>query len=306
MGKLRDFLTISMAKIQLGTLPHAMLGIFLAASGLHELANWSILVYVALYFVLITFACNINCLYDYEVDRKYKSYHSDAIDRLGFGTVKRIILGEIIIALILILYLFINRHYITGSIALLGLFFSYAYSARPLRLKKRGVLSPFPVLIGLYTLPLLGGWFLLDKPVLGYFILFVVGYALMNEGFTLVNTCEDYAEDESEGIRTWAHVLGMRRTLTIALIFSLGGFLSLGALAFVWLPSFSFAGIKEIVTLFLIAILTVALVVSILQVNKARVGEDPEASAKLYAKKMPKWFMTTRYPMLLIALLIVI
>ncbi|MFQ5883561.1 MAG: prenyltransferase [Thermoplasmata archaeon] len=306
MGKLQDFMTISMAKIQLGTLPHATLGIFLAAGGLHELANWSILVYIALYFVLITFACNINCLYDYEVDRKYKTYHSDAIDRLGFGTVRRIILLEVVLALILIAYLFANRHYVTGTLALLGLFFSYAYSASPVRLKKRGVLSPLPVLIGLYTLPLLGGWFLLDKPVLGYFILFVVGYALMNEGFTLVNTCEDYAEDKSEGIKTWAHVFGMRRTLALALIFSLGGFLSLGILAFAWLPSFSFASPKEIVTLFLIAVLTVALVVSILQVNRARVGENLEVSAKLYAKKMPRWFMTTRYPMLFIALLIIV
>jgi 4-hydroxybenzoate polyprenyltransferase len=267
MGKLRDFLTISMAKIQLGTFPHAALGIFLAAGGLHELANWSILVYIFLYFVLITFACNINCLYDYDVDKKYKTHYSDAIQRLGFKTVERILVAEVVIILILTTYLFVNSHYITGSLALLGLFFSYAYSASPLRLKKRGVLSPFPVLVGLYTLPLLAGWFLLDKPIPIYFILFVVGYALMNEGFTLVNTCEDYTEDKTEGIRTWAHVFGLRKTLTVALAFSLGGLLSLFTLAFLWFPSFSLADPKAIITLVLIVILTVALIVSISQVN---------------------------------------
>lgn len=306
MGKLRDFMTISMARIQLGTLPHATLGLFLAAGSLSELVDLSVLAYILLYFILITFACNINCLYDYEVDKKYKTHYKEAVDGLGHRTVRRILLAEVAIALFLICYLFSQRYYLTASLASLGLFFSYAYSANPLRIKKRGILSPFPVMIGLYTLPLLGGWFLLSKSIDLCFILFVLGYALMNEGFTLVNTCEDCEEDRIEGIRTWAHVFGLRMTLRIAHLFSLGGVLSLFVLVFLLFTSSGPLDARVFLSLPLIIALVGGLAVSIAQVKRSGFGENLQVSSKQYARKMPIWFASTRYPMLLIALFILL
>ena len=58
----------------------------------------------------------------------------------------------------------------------------------------------------------------------------------MNEGFTLVNVCEDYDEDKEEGIRTWAHIFGIRRTILIAVLFSFSGVISIAALTLKMIP----------------------------------------------------------------------
>lgn len=293
---IKDFLTVSMAEIQIGTLPHPTIGVFLVAGNVENLKNYVVLAYIGLYFTLITFACNINCLYDINVDKKYKKYRSEAVERFGKGNLKVVLFIEIMMAISLIMFLYLNGAYYTVLLSMLGLFFCIAYSAPPLRLKGRGFLSSIPVLFGLYTLPLLAGWFLFSNFLEPYFVMFVIGYALMNEGFTLVNTCEDYAEDKEEGIITWAHMLGLKKTLTVAFVFTLCGFLSITSLFFIFMDSFTM-----LIMLFL-GLSILMLLKSSIDVYKTGQGNDLERSAKIYARKMPEWFITTRYPLLFIAL----
>ena len=297
-----NFLLMSRAKLQLASLPHATLGIFLGATSFNDILNISILLYILLLFVMITFACNLNCLYDLRVDKKYKKYMSNAVEAIGIRNVRIIVLLEFILISYLLFNLWSFGHTNTVIISILGLVFAISYSVEPLRIKKRGFLSPFPVFIGLYTLPVLGGWFLLNNTLPLYFIAFLIGYALLNEGITLVNTCEDYSEDEKENIKTWAHIFGLKNTLLIAFIFTLfGGIAIASSLLSILLQTLSSLWFISSVFVVISAIVIFKTSIEIYNINKS---SDLEISAKKGAKKMPKWFMMTRYPLFFAALIL--
>lgn len=307
--KIKAFLAISRAKIQLGTPPHPLLGLILGASAFTDVVSTPALLYLALYILLITFACNINCLYDIDIDKKYKKYMSDAVETLGKGTVKSFILLESVAIVLLTFYLFINGYIITSVLALSGMMFGYIYSAEPIRVKKRGIFSPFPVLIGLYTLPVLGGWFIFHGNLSLYIIVFSIGYALINEGITLVNTCEDYDEDKSEGITTWAHLFDLRKTMKIAYVFTIGGGIIavIGVFLKPILLGWSFYNMYSSVIFVSMGVLNTAIILLIGEkIIASSEKDDLKSSCKKAAKNMPKWFITTRYPLLLMALLILL
>lgn len=300
VGFISNFLFLSRAKLQLASLPHATLGIFLGATSFSAILNISILIYVLLLFVMITFACNLNCLYDFSVDRKYKKYMSNAVEAIGITNIRIIVILEFILISYLLFNLWSFGHELTVIISLLGLIFAVSYSLEPLRIKKRGFFSPFPVFIGLYTLPTLGGWFLLNTTLPLYFLAFVIGYALVNEGITLVNTCEDYSEDKAEGIRTWAHIFGLKNTLIIAFVFTfLGGLSIAGSLLSILLQTSS--SLWAISSVF-VAISFIIIFKTAFEIHNTSKAKNLENASKENARKMPKWFMTTRYPLFFAAL----
>lgn len=306
-SKVKAFLTISRAKIQLGTPPHPLLGLILGATFASQLISKPALLYLALYFLLITFACNINCLFDVDIDKKYKHYMSDAVQTVGKRNVKILLVLEAALIFVLVTLLFDMGHIITPILALSGLFFGYVYSADPIRVKKRGFWSPFPVLIGLYTLPVLGGWFIFQNSLSLYIIVFAIGYAFLNEGITLVNTCEDYREDMAEGIKTWAHVFSLKRTVSLAFLFTIvGGLLAvLGVVLKPFLSGFSNYNIYSSIAFIAMGIINTLLILKTSgDIFQAKRSDDLESSCKNAAKNMPKWFITTRYPLLMMGLLI--
>ena len=295
MSKLRDFIVISRGPLLIGSLANPLLGTALAAGNIRTFLSMPVFVYFALYYLLIIFACNINCLFDVEVDGKHKTYLSEATKSFGIRNLKVVLFLETLFIAYLLYWLFSNGYYITGLISIAGFLCGLLYSAEPVRIKKRGFWSPFPVVIGLYTLPLLGGWFLFQNTLPVYFMVFVASYALINEGITLVNTVEDHSEDKKEGIRTWSHVFGQQNTLRIAglfTVFGLGTVISL-LVNFVNMPP---------VSLFLLVLSAVSIPFVIKQVNMVRKAENLEKSAKFHAKRMPKWFVMTRFPLLFLAI----
>jgi len=306
---LKCFLVISRAKIQLGTPPHPLLGLILGAASLTQFLSSITLVYIVLYFLLITFACNINCLYDVKIDEKYKEHMSSAVKRLGKARVKAIIILEAIAIFGLIAFLLLSGYIITALLSLSGLIFGSIYSAEPIRIKGRGFLSPFPVLIGLYTLPVLGGWFIFQNTLTLYIVVFCIGYALLNEGITLVNTCEDYKEDMEEGIKTWAHVLDMRKTMRIAFLFTTFGGLTaiIGVILKPIQAGWTFYNIYSSIIFIALGIINTIVILRIGgDIYKAGSKEDLQLSCKKAAKNMPKWFISSRYPLLLMALLLLL
>ncbi|MCD6542391.1 MAG: prenyltransferase [Thermoplasmata archaeon] len=304
-SKIKAFLEISRAKLLLGSIGLPLAGLLLGASdNINEFMDLKSLLYILLHYSIIVPACHLNCLCDYNVDRKYKRYMSESVDILGKRLIKVFIVGEFSIAILIILYFVTLGRIATSVCGVLGIISAITYSAEPFRIKKRGFLSPFPVMIGMYTLSPLGGWFVLRDGIDLPFIVFITGYALMNEGFTLVNTCEDYSEDKAEGIKTWAHVFGLKRTLQIAAIFSFCGLLSIIYLGYrIYL---SFDGLKDIPDTILLILSAILVLKAAFEVNDVGKGKDLEQRAKLYGKKLAKWFISTRYPVVLTALFILL
>ncbi|MBS3790839.1 MAG: UbiA family prenyltransferase, partial [Candidatus Thermoplasmatota archaeon] len=279
------------------------------AASITQLFSSITLIYISLYFLLITFACNINCLYDVKIDEKYKEHMSSAVKNLGKEKIKGIIILEAIAIIVLISVLFFRGFVITALLSLSGLGFGFIYSAEPVRVKRRGVLSPFPVLIGLYILPVLGGWFIFRDVLTLYIVVFCVGYALLNEGITLVNTCEDYKEDMEEGITTWAHIFNMKRTMRVAFIFTtLGGLLAvIGVMMKPILTGWTFYNIHSSILFIGMGIVnTIAILKIGGDIYDAGSKDDLQKSCKKAAKNMPQWFISSRYPLLMMAVLLLL
>ena len=301
--KLQAFLTVSRANLLLASIGHATLGMFLGASSFQDLFIIEVPLYVALHYSIAFFACNINSYFDYGVDKRYKKYMSDSVDILHKSTLRRIMVVELFIALFFVVLFFVLGYPIIGILALIGLLGAYGYSAEPLRVKKHGIVSPFPILI-LYTLPLLGGWFIFSDAVSINFIIFIIGYVLMNEGFTLVNMCEDYSEDKKEGIATWAHVFGLQNTLKVAFLFSISGLLCIVAIGLTLYPGFH--DVMSLPAIIMTGITALLIVKASAEVRQVYLGENLEQQSKLYGTRLQKWFIMTRYPLMVTTLLLLL
>ena len=231
---------------------------------------------------------------------------SQGVETLGKDTVKGILVVEGALILLIISYFFYLGYIVTALLALSGLMAGYIYSAEPVRIKKRGFWSPFPVLLGLYTLPVLGGWFVFRSSLSLFIIIFTLGYALLNEGITLVNTCEDYREDKEEGIKTWAHIFKMKNTMQLAYIFTFfGGLVAvLGVLLKpMMIGSTPYNVYSSAIFIVLGVVNTLVILKTTGDIYKAFKKDDIESSCKKAAKNMPKWFISTRYPLLILVLM---
>ncbi len=304
MNLFKNYLTVSRANIQIASLPTATLGIILALQDMRNFFNISILLFILLFFIVLTYSCNINCMYDLKVDQKFKKKLSDAVKAIGIKRLNLILKFELLFACLIIISLCFLKRDIIYLFALGGIVFGYTYSAPPMRIKKRGILSPVPVMFGLYFLPIIAGWFIVRNRLSVYIILFGLGYAMLMQGITFINTCEDFAEDKSSGIRTLAHVLGIRKTLFLGAVFvSVGGST---ALILVLLHKLQSNNIK-LIPFISVLVLSSLFILSVFNISKALFiiskSKNPVVQSKKEAFKMPKWFMTTRYPLLLIALL---
>jgi 4-hydroxybenzoate polyprenyltransferase len=190
-NSIKDFLVISRANIQIASLPTAAVGVILAVRDVSDLWDISVFLYILLFFLVLTFACNLNCLTDVDVDAKFKKRMSEAVRSLGGGRMRGILLCEALLAAGLIIGLAVLKKNIIYLLGAGALGIAYVYSAPPLRIKKRGWLSPLPVMFGLYALPPVGGWYLVRGRLSGFILVFALGYAMLMEGITIINTCED-------------------------------------------------------------------------------------------------------------------
>ena len=102
---LKNFLIVSRANIQIASLPTAALGVALAAKNWSDILNLPVLLYIVLFFVILTYSCNINCLNDLEVDEKHKNYLSHAVKSIGIPKLKSLMAAELLIAGIIIISL---------------------------------------------------------------------------------------------------------------------------------------------------------------------------------------------------------
>ena len=284
MSTLGDFLTVSRARIQVGTPPSALLGVILGAVSLGVLAEKIVWAYFAFVVLVISFASTINCKYDFDVDKLYKKHLSAAVRRLG-GGLDWILVAEVLLIFAAIYYFFSSGFKITGMLALFGLFFALAYSVPPVRIKSRGFWSAFPDMIALFGMPLLGGWFLFRQSLTLDFTLFVICYALMNQGIILTNTCEDYGEDKKFGIRTWAHMLGMKRALKAGAALTLFGLVCVAIL---------FSASLVVLPFLLLSSLAIVKTSQIIYTAN---------NAKRLGRKLPVLFSLARYPLLIAAIL---
>jgi len=301
---LQDFLAISRAKIQLASLPTAALGIILTASRWSDVYSLKSLLFIVLFFTLLTYACNLNCLYDLDVDSKFKTYMSDAVRSFGIPRLIHLLRWELILTVILITALCFLEKTPLYTLGLFGMLCGFVYSAPPLRMKSRGLLSFTPVMFGLYFLPIPAGGFLISQRISLELILFALGYALLMQGITFINTCEDYEEDKESGIQTFVHRVGIRETLHLGTVWVVGGgLLCIGML--VAIKHARLSGPRTLVFIVLAALFGTVCLWIVRTFYFTSRAQDPLTLCKSYSPRMRYWFMLTRYPLMAMALLLV-
>jgi 4-hydroxybenzoate polyprenyltransferase len=301
---IRELLTVSRVNIQAASLPTATLGILLASSSGTDVLNGASLFYVLFFFVVLSYSCQVNCLHDVEGDDRSKPHFSRSVRAIGIRRLKIITVIELAVAAGLVLAIVWLKKDAIYLLLTLGIGIGHAYSAPPLKIKKRGVCSPLPVIFGLYFLPIAAGGFLVLDKITGTILLFALGYALVMEGITMVNTCEDFVEDQASGIRTLAHVIGIRRALGVGAVLVASGGLIVVAALFSRILSLAHETILLGATfLFGAAFLTAVYRISRSLFLLSR-RPDPIQGSKCLARNMPLWFMWTRYPLLAIALIL--
>ena len=298
MSKIKDFFTISRIKILIATPAQPLLGIFLAAFSFLDL-NLYLIQFMILYFLSIIYACNVNCYCDRDLDIKYKVHLAEAVDNLGKPTIRVILIIESILIMIFSIYLMFVGYMAVGIIAIIGWGISTGYSALPIRIKKRGYLSAFPIIIGLFTFPFINGWLMITNYFTVFGIIFLIGYILMNQGFNLINTAEDYDEDLSENVRTWAHIFGLKKTFLVSLLFTIVGGICCIIAIYMKLILITIYTYNLIFSSSFLVLSATFIFKASIEIYKIGKKENLQKAAKDNASKMPFWFASTRYPMLI-------
>jgi len=294
VGRVKAFLEISRWRIQLVSLATILLGPLYAADTLSDLLNIDLLLFGILFFFSVTFACNINCYHDRDVDALKKKHLARSVETLGASTVKDLMILESLVVLVLIVYFFLRGHIEVALLSSIGWAFGYLYSAPPIRLKNKGLLGPIPVNLGVYVLPILAGHLVIDTDVSAAFLLFIVGYALLNLGINLVNVAEDYEVDRKRNITTAAHRLGLKRTVGAAsLTASVGAVVVLITL---------YPHVKDIYTGLFFLVFLIALLFTSVDITSILLSKDIHEQAQKKGGRLPIYFISTRYPMVLVLL----
>jgi len=292
VGRVRAFLEISRWRIQLVSLATILIGPLYAVDTISALITIDLLFFGSLFFLSITFACNINCYYDREVDALKKKRLARSVNELGISRVRGLMILESVIVFGLIFYFFFEGYLIVALLASLGWIFGYIYSAPPIRLKSRGLLGPIPVNLGVYVLPIFAGHLVMDPSISRRFLIFTAGYVLLNLGINLVNVAEDYEVDKRKKIFTAAHKLGIKKTVgTASMTTSLGGAIVLGTL---------FTQVKDTYTALGYLAMLIAVLFTIVDITSIFLSEDTGYGAKKKGKRLPLYFISTRYPMVLL------
>lgn len=177
------------------------------------------------FYLLFNFGDMINCLYDRDLDARYKPHLSRAVYELGVRFVGWQIAVSALLALLLSAHLaFRTGHVLLVPLVAVGLFLGAAYSATPLRWKSGGILQVIDLWLVIFVGPMLFAATLVHPfPPLPV-VAFAAAYATVQMGVILVNTAEDFPEDVEAGLKTTITALGLWRGISLAVAMTwLGG-----------------------------------------------------------------------------------
>jgi 4-hydroxybenzoate polyprenyltransferase len=225
LTKIRAFLVVSRVEFMVMGIPVIAISALLAASRSDDLMGYNAVrlgLLAALWYLAYWICSQVNCIADYELDKKYKSRLPQAIDILnGPRTVWAMIAVESVVASAIVVYLAITESRI-GLVVLwvVGLFLVGAYSLEPLRFKRRGFLNLVTLSLILYFLPALYIYYAMAPQTKILPLLALLGFSTQMIGLLLVNQIEDYHEDKEMNVLTSTVRWGLKKASMVSLLFT--------------------------------------------------------------------------------------
>jgi len=191
---------------------------------------WQTLLLSALVLAVLTFVsaigAQLNTLSDHELDSKEprKRYLVEALEALGRGRLKRIILVEFVLSLsFFISLIFVQPKVVLVLLWVLGHFMAYAYSASPLRLKCRSWLAMLSLFLVLSVLPVSFVYYTFTDVLKPLFLLFLAGEAMNVYAVIIPTETRDYWIDKANGVNTMTVRLGLVRASILAIALLIAG-----------------------------------------------------------------------------------
>jgi len=177
----------------------------------------------------------LNTLSDRELDSKEprKQYLVKALDALGQGKLKRILIFEFLVSLpFFIVLISVQPKLVLVLLWVFGHFLAYAYSVAPIRLKSRSWLAMLSLLLVLSILPVSFVYFAFTNGVTPLFLLFLAGQAMSVYAVIVPTETRDYWIDKANGVKTMTVWLGLVKASILAItLLTVGGVLMAAAFA---------------------------------------------------------------------------
>lgn len=194
---------------------------------------WETILLAGLVLAVLTFVsalgAQLNTLSDHELDSKEprKQYLVRALDALGEGKLKRILILEFLVSLpFLVVLISLQPKPVLVLLWVFGHFLAYVYSVAPIRLKSRSWLAMLSLLLVLSILPVSFVYLTFASDVMPLFLLFLVGEAMHVYAVIVPTETRDYWIDKANGVKTMTVWLGLVKASVLAMVLlSVGGIL---------------------------------------------------------------------------------
>jgi len=193
------------------------------------MATLSLLVIITVSLI----GAQINTLSDFELDSTdpRKREITQNLRELGPKNAKIAILFELLLSADLVsLLTFMRGQYIQLPIYVSALILTLAYSAPPLCLKGRSILSMISLCLALSVLPAIFIYLTFTNEFSMLFILFLIGQTLTVYSLIIPTETRDYFVDKAMRLKTMAVWLGLSRATLLAIVLlAVGATLSISA-----------------------------------------------------------------------------
>jgi len=191
---------------------------------------WQTVLLVGLILTVLTFVsaigAQLNTLSDHELDSKEprKQYLVQALDALGQGRLKQVIILEFLLSLpFFALLMLVQPKPVLLLLWIFGHIAAYAYSIAPLRLKCRSWLAMLSLFLVLSILPISFVYFTFTDTLNPLFLLFLLGEALNVYAVIIPTETRDYWIDKANGVKTMTVWLGLEKASILAIVFLVAG-----------------------------------------------------------------------------------
>jgi 4-hydroxybenzoate polyprenyltransferase len=272
---------------------------------------WETVLLAALVLAVLTFVsaigAQLNTLSDHELDSKEprKEYLVRALDALGQGKLKRILILEFLVSLpFLVVLIGLQPKPVLVLLWVFGHFLAYVYSVAPIRLKSRSWLAMLSLLLVLSILPVSFVYLTFTSDVMPLFLLFLIGEAMHVYAVIVPTETRDYWIDKANGVKTMTVWLGLVKASVLAtVLLSLGGLLMGTAFALAILMQFPVLAASLLVLLVAdIIILKNYLALYELSRQYSSTGEDSVAESIVeLSSRNPTWINLAQLSILVLA-----
>jgi len=220
--------TISRAEFLLPNLGSLIMG--LAWGAIPSTSIGELVVMIILSFAIINLSSAIgaqaNTLSDRELDSKdeRKKQLGEAVNSFGPRRLKKVLIVEFALTLILVsIFMLIQQKPILIILWMVGICLGCAYSLPPIRLKSRNWLAPISLILVLAVFPVLFAYYTFTTEMNSFFLVSLIGLALIVYGVIVPTEIRDYFGDKAMGIETMTVRLGLPKASFLGIVLLTAG-----------------------------------------------------------------------------------